>query len=136
MPRTVCKNILRQEIPDTLARLWHLQRLVLHAVISELGLVVIGSQIGRVALISLTRPEDDFSHHGPVTTFHVAKILPTRTQEGEERMRPNDPLLGFAVSPLQGQAKERKRWRLIMQYFDHSVLIYELSREGEELVVI
>lgn len=111
------------------------ERLIFPILIAELSLVIVGSQIGRVILISLTRPEDTFSHHGPVTMFRVDHFLPTYTHE-IQGLRPSVPLMGIAVSPLQGQQKERKRWRLIMHYYDHSILSYELSRDGEELLVL
>jgi hypothetical protein len=68
--------------------------------------------------------------------FRIDRILPTKRDE-VEGFRPTAPLLGIAVSPLQGQQmKERKRWRLIMHYYDHSILSYELSREGDNLLVL
>jgi hypothetical protein len=111
------------------------ERLIFPHLIAELSLVIVGSQIGRVCLISLTRPDDSFSRHGPVTMFRVDHILPTYTHE-IQGFRPSVPLMGIALSPLQGQQKGRKIWRLIMHYHDHSILSYELSRDGGELLVI
>jgi hypothetical protein len=114
----------------------HFERLIFRILIIDLGLVIVGSQIGRVALISLTRPEDSFSHHGPITMFRVEHILPTYTHE-IQGFRPSVPLMGLAASPLQGQQMgERKRWRLIMHYTDHSILSYELSRGGDQLLEV
>lgn len=136
MPRTVCRKVLKQSLPVSIGHQVHFERLILHNLIVELGLVIVGSQVGRVALVSLTRPEDSFSQHGPVTMFRVDGILPTKKHE-DEKMRPPVPLLGIAVSPLQGQQmRERRRWRLILHYYDHSILSYELSREGDGLLVL
>ena len=90
-----------------------------------------GSQAGRAALITLTRPEI-FSHYGPVVNFRLDLILPGKKQE-DAGLRPYLPLFGLAVAPLQA-AKERagpRRWRLILHYYDHTVLSYELSRDEE-----
>lgn len=136
MPRSICRRVLKQTLPNAVGHLAHFERLILHFLIVELSLVIVGSQIGRVALVSLTRPEDSFSNHGPITMFRVDRILPTKQHE-DAAMRPHVPLLGIAVSPLQGQQmKERKRWRLIMHYYDHSILSYEIGREGGELLVL
>lgn len=136
MPRTICRKVLKQILHVSIGHQIHFERLIFQTLIVELSLVIVGSQIGRVALISLTRPEDSFSHHGPVTMFRVDQILPTKTHE-TMGFRPSVPLLGLAVSPLQGQQmKERRRWRLIMHYYDHSILSYELSREGDDLLVL
>lgn len=136
MGRTICRKVLHQDLPLAIGQQVNFERLIFPVLIAELGLVIVGSQIGRVALISLTRPEDSFSHNGPVTMFRVDHILPTYTHE-IQGFRPAVPLMGIAVSPLQGQEmKERKRWRLIMHYYDHSILSYELGRDGEELLVL
>lgn len=97
-------------------------------------MIVIGSQAGSVALITLTRPEL-YSPNGPVVSFRVECILP-RTEDEEEGLRPNLPLFGIAVGPLQ-VAKAglgNRRWRIILHYYDHTVLSYELSRDDEDLV--
>jgi hypothetical protein len=68
-----------------------------------------------------------------VVNFRLDMILP-RKKEEEEGLRPNLPLYGLAVAPLQassGRASRGRRWRLILHYYDHTVLSYELSRDGE-----
>ncbi|KAG0650989.1 hypothetical protein D0Z07_2527 [Hyphodiscus hymeniophilus] len=135
MPVTFCQKVLRQGLPVSIVHQVNFERLIFHILIAELGLVVVGSQVGRVALVSLTRPEDSFSWHGPATMFKVEHILPTYTHEAQG-FRPSVPLLGIAASPLQGQRKERKIWRLIMQYYDHSILSYDLRRDGDHLLVV
>src|SRR3954447_7416218 len=104
------------------------ERLCFVKMISELSLLVIGSQAGRVALITLTRPQIS-SPNGPVVSFRLEKILP-RKQEEDKGLRPNLPLFGMAVGPLQVSRKGSglKRWRLILHYYDHTVLSYEVSR--------
>lgn len=102
------------------------------ASIPVLSLIIVGSQIGRAALITLTRPEI-VSARGAVVNFRVDLILP-RKQEEDAGLRPDVPLLGLAVAPLQTSSGEKKkvdvgRWRLIMHYYDHTVLSYEISRE-------
>lgn len=63
-------------------------------------------------------------------TFRLDLILPGKKQE-DEGMKPNLPLFGLAVGPLQtkkgiGRAGS---WRLVLHYYDHTVLSYELSRD-------
>ncbi|RFU28773.1 hypothetical protein B7463_g7561, partial [Scytalidium lignicola] len=159
MHHTVCKKLLKQRIPeDVLFQLQHIDRLSIHAVIAELNLVVIASQVGRAALLTLTRPEDSWSTNGPVTLFRVEMFLPLRKQE-DEGLRPIVPLLGMTVGPMQSRdmihkgesngvpgtrrvasgsgLDARKRWRLILHYYDHTVLTYEISRnEGNVLMVL
>lgn len=131
MLRTFFSGIVRQELGPTDAVLQHFDRLNLLAVIPELSLVVAASQVGRAALITLTRLEDDFSSQGPVVMFRLDLILPLKVHEDS---RPNVPLAGMAVAPLQGKAR---RWRLLMHYLDQTVLSYELYRkDGEELGVL
>lgn len=116
------------------------QRLNLIVFIPALSLVIVGSQAGRVALLTLTRPEDAFSVNGPIVSLRLDDILPTNRQQ-REHLRPQRALLGIAASPLQvpGEVPTRdaRRWRLIMQYYDHTVLSYELSRdENTDLLMV
>jgi hypothetical protein len=112
------------------------------AVIPELSLVVAASQIGRAALITLTRLGDEFPSAGPVVMFRLDLILPLKMHE--DKHRPHVPLAGMAVAPLQASERVRKeegwvdkRWRLILHYVDQTILSYELFRnEGEELIVL
>jgi hypothetical protein len=111
------------------------------AVIPELSLVVATSQIGRAALITLTRLKDSFASTGPVVMFRLDLILPLKMHEDEQR--PNVPLAGMAVSPLQtGESVGKegwadKRWRLLLHYVDQTILSYELFRnEEDELTVL
>ena len=81
-------------------------------------------------------------------------ILPTLSQE-QQGVRPEVPLLGMAVSPVQGQEmkayspsnsaaevdKRRKpeaqgRYRLLMMYYDHTLLSYEISSGLDGLLLV
>jgi hypothetical protein len=140
-PDFLNRGIVRQELGTLQDHLRPFDRLNMLAVIPELSLVVAASQIGRAALISLTRLDDDFSNAGPVVMFRLDLILPLKVHE--DGHRPSVPLAGMAVAPLQTSetvGKEGlggKRWRLLLHYVDHTILSYELFRnEGDELVVL
>jgi len=138
MPRTICKRLVKQSAsPAPYEVLRPFERLNLLAAIPPLSLVVVASQAGRAALLTLTRPDDQFSVNGPVVTFRVERMLPSNEHQ-HAGIRPPMPLMGMAVSPVQTDdmtgAKERrnaKRWRLILHYHDHTVLSYELSRDEQ-----
>ncbi|KAH7364436.1 hypothetical protein BKA65DRAFT_572822 [Rhexocercosporidium sp. MPI-PUGE-AT-0058] len=136
MLSTICRNFLRQDLPrqNTQEFLDRFDRLNMFAVIPELSLLVVASQKGRVSLFTLTRLEDDFCKVGPVVMFRHDHILPLTGHEKESR--PLVPLLGMAVGPLQGKGKngrvQRKIWRLILHYTDHTILSYELKRNEKQ----
>ena len=120
----------------------HHHRLNMLAKIPELSLLVVASQIGKVALFTLTRLENGFSRHGPVVMLRLDFVLPFADQH--QLLRPVEPLLGIAVSP-QPSTEPRdarknarpRRWRLILTYFNSSIVSYELSRgENDELWII
>ncbi len=73
-----------------------IDRLNLIQYIPELGIVVIGTQIGRVAVCTLTKK----GTKGPFG-LRVDWILPFESQE-KTRERPLTHLLGIAVGPVQG----------------------------------
>ncbi|KAH7417077.1 hypothetical protein BKA64DRAFT_701865 [Cadophora sp. MPI-SDFR-AT-0126] len=135
MISTVCRNVLQQTLAHEILQetLDRFDRLNMFATIPELSLLVVASQKGRVALFTLTRLEDDFSAVAPVLMLRLDRILPPT--EHEEEFRPSVQLLGMAVGPLQGKDRDgsmqRKIWRLILHYMDHTVLSYELKREGD-----
>ncbi|KAI1811624.1 hypothetical protein GGS20DRAFT_89184 [Poronia punctata] len=106
------------------------QRLAYLVHVPELSLVVAGSGCGRVALITLTRPTSQQSPFG--RGFKVEKILPTESEEDAE-LRPLCPLLGLAFGPVptvgeDGPVLGGPRYRLILHYYDHSILSYEVYR--------
>lgn len=80
--------------------------------------------------------------------FRVDWLLPLKSQE-EKGQRPESPLLGMAVGPIQGRemspgdeeigggagekwraVESSRRYRLVMVYYDHTVLSYEIWRGG------
>lgn len=127
--------------------------------IPELNLVIMGSMCGRVALLTLTKPPQPEEAPAPGRTkvprraFRVDAVLPFGAEE-KSRERPFVCLLGVAVSPApearaQGLELRRRRrredgraagaepprrWRLVLNYQDHTVLQYEIARreEGEK----
>lgn len=133
MLSTICRKFLEQTLPNerTQEFLDRFDRLNMFAVIPELSLLVVASQKGRVGLFTLTRLEDDFADVGPVLMMRLDHILPLTIHEKE--FRPNIPLMGMAVGPLQGKDKDggvqRRVWRLMLHYMDHTVLSYELKRD-------
>ena len=145
----VCKAPVHQALPPGLHMLRNIERLNMIDHIPELAVVALGNQAGRVALLTATYwPEEH--RYG----FKIEVILPYKSQE-EKGMRPESPLLGMAISPVQGQGLRayspshsmpetalRKgidtsgRYRLLMMYYDQTILSYEISRpcaDGEVL---
>lgn len=138
---------LAQAMPPSLHSLTHFDRLNMVTQVPELGLVLVASQIGRVALLTLTRMRATKQ-----LSFRLDCILPTEEQEARGE-RPMVPLLGMTVGPLQGRehrtgigndgaspegrGKEAwraiegsRRYRFMLYYCDHTVLSYELSRHS------
>jgi len=110
-----------------------MDRLSIVLLIPELSLVVVGSQNGRVVLITPTRLEDSFSNKGPATFFRVEAILPSKAMYHQEV---HSPLLGVAISPLQQyddvEPDRNGSWRIILHYYDQKVMSYEVSRSGHD----
>lgn len=141
------KNVIRQarptqsllpQVPFAPERLSNL----LH--VPELYLVVAGSQCGRVALITLTRPSNPC--YSFQRGFKVEAILPRRVEE-DCRLRPMCFLLGVAIGPIPSQEGGKaqggrylgdRRYRIMLHYYDHSILSYEVYRNmlTSELFVI
>jgi hypothetical protein len=126
------------------------KRLSLVSWIPELALVVVASQVGRVMLLSLVKPHLKHVKEKRHLCFCVEKVLPSEEEE-RERLRPDCPLFGIAVGPLQEAIREddlrlkdggrRRRgsgetYRLLLHYRDHSILSYQIRRPaGRELEV-
>ncbi|KAB8299165.1 hypothetical protein EYC80_001268 [Monilinia laxa] len=138
-PSTCSDRFFRRGSPRAFGRRFqHLSRVNMMALIPELSLVVVACQNGQAALLTLTAVNIP-SCNAPVTTFRVEDLLPPRKYGttyliGHEGPKP--PLLGMAVSPIQkgegiklNAGKHPKKWRLIMQSYDHTVWTYELSRD-------
>ncbi|KAF2182813.1 hypothetical protein K469DRAFT_711515 [Zopfia rhizophila CBS 207.26] len=124
-------------------------RLCYSTQIPELGIFIVGSPVGCVAIFSLTqfevaqpKPRARKTLYG----FRRDHLLPFC--EDDEHPVPARRLVGIAVSPIQGmldmpdEEKERtpdgmrsrtfdvgaRRWRLMLMYQDHTVLSYELGK--------
>jgi hypothetical protein len=123
--------------PDLAIQLAQIDRLNLTAQIPELGVVLVGSAKGRVAILTLHRLDENvYSFSGvladsrPSTfTMRLLTILPLAEQE-ERDQRPLQPLVGLAVAPVQGHLElvpgRRRIWRIMLTYRDHTVLSYEI----------
>ncbi len=111
--------------------------------IPELSVVVIGNQVGRVGILTMTRWQAQKQ-----SGYKIECILPFNSEE-TKGLRPRRPLMGMAVGPIQGQetalphesprvgVPTPRRFRLLMVYCDHTILSYEISRaDGEEGVIV
>lgn len=105
--------------------------------IPELSLVIVGNQAGRVALVTMTywpKRGRDFVQADRRCGFKIETVLPTRS-ERESHVCSQLPLLGIAVSPIQGHEENHplrvgpRRYRLLMTYYCHTLLSYEIYRE-------
>ena len=153
--RVICQKGIQQAIPPNLRHLQHLERLNMVLQIPELGIVAVGSQAGRVGLLTMTRWQQCVE-----SGFKIEFILPFHSQE-VQGSRPEWPLLGIAIGPIQGHetkpdngsplgttdatstgpriaTRSSRRFRLMMVYYDHTILSYEISREseGDEILVV
>ncbi|KAI9843043.1 MAG: hypothetical protein M1837_006674 [Sclerophora amabilis] len=147
-PSTICEGPLVQRLaPNSMMLLGQFERLNMAQQIPELGLVIVASQTGRAAIMRLTR----MSGRRPQLAFRLEWLLPFRSQE-DEGLRPSQPLLGFAIAPIQGmemasdaddlegtssrsnrrqtwrRVETNRRYRLMMMYYDSTVLSYEIGR--------
>ena len=153
--RVICRKAIQQAIPPNVHHLQHIERLNMVLQIPELGIVAVGNQAGRVGLLTMTRWQ-----HCIESGFKIEFILPFHSQEGQG-LRPERPLLGIAIGPIQGHETKpddgsaletsdatvtgpriatisSRRFRLMMLYYDHTLLSYEISRESEsdEMLVV
>jgi hypothetical protein len=110
--------------------------------IPELCLVVAGSMHGRVALITPTSPKSDAL--GMKRGFRIEAILPTIEDE-EKSLRPMCALYGIAASPVPvagGGFKQHRpalaepRYRLMIHFYDLTILSYELSRTADNDLMV
>jgi hypothetical protein len=149
---TYLRKALEQHPP--IENPYRLDRLNMVTQIPELGIIVAASQIGRVALITLTRRNNHKWEYG----FRIDSIVPFESQESAGH-RPDTQLLGVAVAPIQGQqlkpesildddtqaggddqqrsthsaAPASRRYRLMLTYYDMTVLSYEIGRPQDDL---
>jgi len=118
-------------------------RISLHKIIPELGIVIIGTPKGRAAVVALFQrkevPEEMRCLVPSAESYYVFRmdwLLPTAEQE-EKGERPEMMLIGIAASPVQGMLGQweegrPRKWRLLLTYADHSVLSYVISSEDDE----
>jgi hypothetical protein len=111
-------------------------RLCYSAQIPELGIFIVASAGGRVAIFGLTQYKGE---DGDVYGFRLDHTLPLNRQERELLIGgySGTRLVGIAVGPVQGmldgfEVMGHRRWRLIMMYDDHTVLSYELGKYRED----
>lgn len=104
-PHVFCANILKQILPDNHhthmqgLEFAHMDRLNMLHKLPELGVVLIATQTGRVAVCSLTRRNSD-----QLLGFRVDWVLPTKAQERSGRRPELCTLIGIAVAPIQGRS--------------------------------
>ena len=135
----LCQQALYQKIPPGLRHLGYVERLNMVLQIPELGIVAVAHQGGRVALLTMTK-KVNHDQYG----FRLEWLLPFRTQEDAGK-RPDVALLGMAIGPVQGCGRMSdsvtdetrssnglvvgtRRFRLILTYYDHTILSYEIWR--------
>lgn len=103
-PHVFCANVLHQTLPEHILHdqpgfeLQNMNRLNMMHMIPELGILLIATQAGRVAVCSLTRKED-------LLGFRLDWVLPTKRQERSGRRPDLCTLVGMAVAPVQGRSE-------------------------------
>lgn len=154
----VCRLPLHQHLHPSYQALSRIERLNMVLQIPELGVMVVGDQMGRVAFLTMTRcraktnsPRDD------KVGFRFERFLPLTSQEDDDQ-RPKTELLGIAVGPVSNELLKRadglsdddkgygysrrreawrdhegsRRYRLMLYYRDHTVLSYEFGRSSSQ----
>ncbi|RDA89742.1 hypothetical protein CP533_1064 [Ophiocordyceps camponoti-saundersi (nom. inval.)] len=141
---TVCpgviKNVMKRPTSPARRLLFRgTDRINMVAYVPELCLVVAASANGRVVLLTPTRLGQKVEYNGrPLKVgFRVEWILPRRSDEARRRRVPR-PLHGMAVGPVQESSAETeagagrpKRFRLMLHYWNHDILTYEMTRVEE-----
>jgi hypothetical protein len=148
LPVLFCHNLLRQhvprglephELPWDMAHLELCERVSMLLHVPELNLVAAGSVCGRVALLTLTELPRHL-HDRLKRGFRCDWILPRRSDE-KSQLRPVAALHGIAISPIHDPragrvalhlpGKKPGRYRLILHYVDHTILMYDIERRGD-----
>lgn len=140
--RVLCRRAIENCNKHSRPMLWDMtfgERIQTLLHVPGLDLVVAASMCGRVALLTPTCAIDRRSR--PRRGFRVEWILP-RDREERQKKRPFVCLAGVAVSPvpestaygldLHGSSPARtiRRYRLILNYQDHTILMYTISRSS------
>ncbi|KAL8740667.1 MAG: hypothetical protein Q9190_006656 [Brigantiaea leucoxantha] len=122
----ICREPLVQDTARQLAGLRQSQRLNMVLQVPELGLVAIANQIGRVAIIVMTRspfsppsstesPPNKRKAKGETDSkkqdvgFRLERFLPTKGQGYDDDGLPLGVLAGIAIAPMQGHEDKPKR---------------------------
>lgn len=149
-PCIECKYLLTHHSNTGLTSPWDMhpaysERVSMLLHVPELSLVVAGSPTGRVALITLTKTAKRLHltrvRHG----FRVDYVLP-RKAEDDQKLRPGCTLIGVAMSPVPyrpGKSLDLRPesgmgratpvvYRLILHYKDHTILMYDVARGGDQ----
>lgn len=132
-----CTQILDtgQSSPELRRLFYATDRLSMLAQIPELNLLVVGSAVGYVVLITPTKmaeplptADDRYWDHG----FRVEAVLP---RDSDERLyrETKRPLHGLAVGPVAyGSSGPRtKRFRIVLHYRNHDIFTYEVGRASQ-----
>ncbi|KAG8625669.1 hypothetical protein KVT40_006070 [Elsinoe batatas] len=120
------------------------ERCSLLAQIPSLGVLVVGNQKGKVAVLSGFKTRERIDIKGPAGTrvkgvkwvygLRLQAMVPFRRQE-REGLKPACQLYGLAVGRMQGclrgdgEGPGEERWRLMVMWIDETVLSYEIRRE-------
>ncbi|KAL8800189.1 MAG: hypothetical protein Q9182_005347 [Xanthomendoza sp. 2 TL-2023] len=144
-------SVLKQSLHPQDGHLKRLQRLNMVLQVPELGVVIVGDQMGRVALLTVThRRRESKTRAEDGDGLRIEAFLPFKSQE-DAGLRPKTELLGVAVGPVQGHERNRadvlgeddgsfgtrttarsfmrcRPYRLMLYYRDHTVLSYEIKR--------
>ncbi|KAF2202313.1 hypothetical protein GQ43DRAFT_462479 [Delitschia confertaspora ATCC 74209] len=103
--------------------------------IPELGVVIVGTPVGKVCILTLTRTRVNKKTIFGYRYDPKTDLLPY-VEEGKEFPGlgvGGNVLVGVAASPVQGNQLGDERWRLMLHFSDHTMLSYELERTRGDL---
>ena len=96
VPHVFLTEPIVQYFPPSVSYMYNMERLSMTAYLPDIGVAVIASQAGKVVLLTLTKRSET-----GCLGVRVDTVLPS---EEEEDIAPKyKPLLGMAVSPIQGR---------------------------------
>jgi len=132
-PAVLIRQLLDQDMDLTWkSRLAYYERLNICVPIPELGVLLVGSPTGRVAVLTLHQflPQSQLAAGAgrPVYTLRLDHLLPFSSQEAAG-LRPAVQLVGVAAAPLQGHERRlgARTWRVVLLYKDGRILNYEID---------